>query len=97
MSTMAAYRAEKGAYLQGLAANVKRLRQERGLSQTDLYFKADVHRTELGKIEAGETEPRLMILHVLAHALGVTVDELIAGLPVPKERKPSPLAANEEQ
>jgi hypothetical protein len=32
-----------------------------------------------------------MTMHVLADALKVTVDELIAGLPLPKERKPPPM------
>jgi transcriptional regulator with XRE-family HTH domain len=92
MSTMEAYTAEKTAYLAGLAANVRRLREEHDppWSQTELYDAAKLHRTEVGRIEAGETEPRLMALHALADALGVTLDALIEGLPVPKERKPSP-------
>jgi len=92
VSTMQTYTAEKRAYLKGLAANVRRLREEHDppLSQTDLYEAAKVHRTQLGRIEAGETEPRVMVLHALADALGVTIDALITGLPVPKERKPSP-------
>lgn len=92
MSTMEAYTAEKTAYLKVFAANVRRLRETHKppLSQTDLYNAANLHRTEVGRIEAGEVEPRLMALHALADALGVKLDELIAGLPVPKERKPSP-------
>jgi transcriptional regulator with XRE-family HTH domain len=89
---MEAYTREKRAYLAALAANVRRLRDEHDppLSQTDLWEAAKVHRTQLGRIEAGETEPRVMVLHALADALGTTVDALIAGLPVPVERKPSP-------
>jgi transcriptional regulator with XRE-family HTH domain len=92
MSTMEAYTAEKQAYLKVFAANVRRLREAHDppWSQTDLYDAAKLHRTEIGRIEAGETEPRVMALHALANALGVTLDALIEGLPVPKERKPSP-------
>jgi transcriptional regulator with XRE-family HTH domain len=88
LSTMAEYTAEKTAYLEAFAATVKRLRKERGMSQTDLWKLADLHRTEIGRIEAAEVEPRLMTMAILADALNVTVDELIAGLPIPKERKP---------
>jgi transcriptional regulator with XRE-family HTH domain len=92
MSTMEAYTAEKRAYLEAFAANVRRLREKHDppFSQRDLYDAANLHRTELGRIEAGEVEPRLMVLHALADALEVPLGELIADLPVPKERKPPP-------
>jgi transcriptional regulator with XRE-family HTH domain len=51
---------------------------------------ARLHRTEIGKIERAETEPRLLTLMILAHGLGVTLNDLVEGLPVPQERKPPP-------
>jgi ribosome-binding protein aMBF1 (putative translation factor) len=90
MSTKADWEAERRAYLAGFAANVRRIREEKGLSQTTLDRAANLHRTEVGRIEAGNTEPRLMTLAILAKGLGVTIDELIAGLPTPKHRKPPP-------
>jgi transcriptional regulator with XRE-family HTH domain len=89
-STMAQYKEELNAYLEGFAANVRRLREERGLSQTDLYNLADLHRTTLGRIESAKVQPPLTTLVIIADALEVTLDDLIAGLPVPKERKPPP-------
>ena len=38
----------------------------------------------------GDAEPRLMTLVIIADALGVKLDDLVAGLPVPKERRPPP-------
>ena len=90
MSTMEEWEAERDAYLEGFAANVKRIREEKKLSQMDLDRAANLHRTGIGRYETGKTEPRLMALHILADGLGVSLDELIAGLPVPKERKPPP-------
>jgi transcriptional regulator with XRE-family HTH domain len=90
MSTMDEWRAERDAYLEGFGRNVKRLREEKDLSQADLDREANIHRTEIGRIEGGKVEPRLMTLAILATGLGVSLDELIAGLPVPKERKPPP-------
>ena len=42
------------------------------------------------EIEQGKVEPRLTTLLILADGLSVTIDELLAGLWVPLERKPSP-------
>jgi transcriptional regulator with XRE-family HTH domain len=90
LSTMAEYMAERAKYLEGFSENIRRLREERGLSQADLYKLADLHRTQLGRMEGGDAEPRLMTLVIIADALGVRLDDLIGGLPVPKERRPPP-------
>ncbi|MGP0103375.1 MAG: helix-turn-helix domain-containing protein [Solirubrobacteraceae bacterium] len=90
MSTKADWEAERRAYLEGFAANVRRIREEKGLSQAALDRAAGLHRTEVGRIEGGNTEPRLMTLAILAKGLGVSIDEMIAGLPTPKHRKPPP-------
>ncbi len=94
MSTMEAYKAELASYLKGFAANVRRLRAAKspGFSQERLSSVTKLHRTEIGKIEQGHVEPRLTTLVILAEGLGVTVDELVADLKVPVERKPSPQA-----
>jgi transcriptional regulator with XRE-family HTH domain len=89
-STMAEYMAERKAYLEAFSENVRRLRDERDLSQADLYKLADLHRTQVGRMEGGDAEPRLMTLVIIADALGVKLDDLVAGLPVPKERRPPP-------
>jgi len=94
MSTMEAYKAELAQYLRGFARNVRRLRaaKEPGFSQEKLSDATNLHRTEIGRIEQAGVEPRLTTLVILADGLGVKLDDLIAGLPVPVERKPSPQA-----
>lgn len=87
---MAEYMRERKAYLEAFSENIRRLREERDLSQADLYKLADLHRTQLGRMEGGDAEPRLMTLVIIADALGVKLDDLVAGLPVPKERRPPP-------
>jgi transcriptional regulator with XRE-family HTH domain len=89
-STMEEYVAERTAYLDGFAQNIRRLRDEKGWSQTDLYNAADLHRTGLGRIEGGQYEPGLLTIAIIADALGVKLDDLVTGLPVPKERRPPP-------
>ena len=92
MNTPEEYADELAAYREGLAANVRRLRDEHDppWSQTDLHNATRLHRTEIGRIENAETEPRLATLHIIAAALDVTLDRLIEGLPVPVMRKPPP-------
>jgi transcriptional regulator with XRE-family HTH domain len=75
-----------------LAANVRRLREERlpDLSQEEVASRAVLHRTEGGKIEAGRRDPRFSTMLVIVDVLGVTLDEPAAGIEAPTERKPSP-------
>jgi transcriptional regulator with XRE-family HTH domain len=89
MSKMDEWEAARAAYLKGFAANVKRIRKEKGLSQFDLELEAKLHRTGIGRYEAGKTEPGLITAAALAQGLSVTIDELVAGLTVPVHRPPS--------
>jgi transcriptional regulator with XRE-family HTH domain len=87
MSSVEAYEAELHALLRRFAANVRRLRKG---SQSELAEAADLHRTEIGDLEGGHTNPNLHTLLILANALGVTLDQLVHDLPVPSHRRPSP-------
>ncbi len=92
MSTMEAYKEELASFLDGFGANVRRVRiaKKPRCSQEQLSDATELHRTEIGKIEQGKVEPRLTTLYILANGLSVTIDDLLEGLWVPVERKPSP-------
>jgi transcriptional regulator with XRE-family HTH domain len=68
-----------------LAANLRRLRNEKGLAQDDLAYEAEVSRSYLSQLEKGAFYASLKILEKLAKALGVEPYELIA--PPPKRRR----------
>jgi transcriptional regulator with XRE-family HTH domain len=55
---------------------VRDLRKERGLSQEQLAFKADLHRTYIGMIERAEKNITLINIEKIAIALEVSVTEL---------------------
>jgi transcriptional regulator with XRE-family HTH domain len=82
------YEADSVNYLKLLGRNVRRLREAMypRLSQERLAQITGLHRTEIGKIEQGRTDPRLTTLHLVAHALDATLDDLADGLPVPPKR-----------
>jgi transcriptional regulator with XRE-family HTH domain len=57
--------------------NVRRLREERGLSQEELSFEAELHRTYISGVERGVRNPTVLVLGELARALKVTPDVLL--------------------
>ena len=60
--------------------NLRRARQARELSQEELGFRCDLHRTEISLLERGRREPRLGTLVKLAAALKTEPDSLYAGI-----------------
>jgi transcriptional regulator with XRE-family HTH domain len=62
------------------AANLRRLRRQRGLSQERLAHNADLNMTHVAKIERGEREPGVRTVSKLAKALGVSAAELFDGI-----------------
>jgi transcriptional regulator with XRE-family HTH domain len=62
---------------QAFAANLRRYRHAKGISQEDLAYEADVNRTYLSKLEKGVSYPGLEIIAKLADALEVEPAELL--------------------
>ena len=62
---------------QVFAANLRRLRHKRGLSQEDLAHEADVNRTYMSKLEKGGSYVGLEIIGKLATVLEVEPAELL--------------------
>ena len=69
---------------QVFAANLRRLRHGKGLSQEALAYEADVNRTYLSKVEKGTTYVGLEIIGKLAAVLEVEPAEL---LKLPRRRE----------
>lgn len=57
---------------------VRELRKAKGLSQEELSFKADLHRTYIGMIERAEKNITLTNVEKIAKALDVPVSKLIS-------------------
>lgn len=70
------------------AANLRRARQAAGLSQEELGYRCDLHRTEVSLLERAGREPRLATIVKLAAVLETSPDELCAGVSwMPKARR----------
>jgi transcriptional regulator with XRE-family HTH domain len=59
------------------AANLRRLRNEKGLSQDNLAYEAEVSRSYLSQLEKGSFYASLKIIGRLAEALAVEPAELL--------------------
>ena len=57
--------------------NVRKTRKLRSLSQEQLSFKADLHRTYIGMIERAEKNVTLLNIAKIAKALEVDIKDLI--------------------
>ncbi len=68
---------QTGVARRRIAANVRRLRMERGLSQEGMAELADFHRTYVSQLERCVTNISIDGLERLAMALGVDVTELL--------------------
>lgn len=68
------------------ATNLRRLRHEKGLSQEQLAYEADINRTYVSKLETGVTYAGLEIIGKLADVLEIEPAELLR-LPPKRARK----------
>jgi transcriptional regulator with XRE-family HTH domain len=70
------------------ATNLRQARTEAGISQEELGYLCDLHRTEVSLLERAGREPRLATIVKLSGALDTTVAELCAGISwLPKARR----------
>jgi transcriptional regulator with XRE-family HTH domain len=66
--------------LETFAANVRRMRKERRLTQEELAFAACIHPTRVSKIERRLCEPGARTISKLTTALGVSGGPLFDGI-----------------
>ncbi|MCH2489289.1 MAG: helix-turn-helix domain-containing protein [Flavobacteriales bacterium] len=67
----------KEKFLKLLGANVKKVRENKGLSQFKLSIEADIPKNQVGRIERGEINTSIFTLKRIADALQVEVIEFL--------------------
>lgn len=60
-----------------MGKNVRHFRELKGISQEELAFDADLHRTYVSGVERGIRNPNVLIVAKLAAALGVEPAKLL--------------------
>ena len=61
-----------------LGRNVRRLRQQRRLTQEQLAFEAEIDLTYVGGIQRGKRNPSLLVMARIADALSVPLAKLLS-------------------
>lgn len=79
-----------------LGETVKALRRRLGITQEELAWRADLHRTYIADIERGARNVTLRSMDSLAKAFEMTVGELLSNVSVPNARVGSASAGPEE-
>ncbi len=64
-----------------IAAQVRRLREDQGLSQAELARLARTSRSQVAAVESGEKSPSIATVEAFARALGVSIALLIDEAP----------------
>ncbi|WP_431125470.1 helix-turn-helix domain-containing protein [Flagellimonas flava] len=67
---------EEEQYLLKFGSNLRRLRDNRGMTQADLVYEAGVHGNMVGRIERGERAANILQLEKIARALELEISEL---------------------
>lgn len=62
------------------ATNLRKARQKKGVSQEELGYMCDLHRTEISLLERGGREPRMGTVVKLAGSLDTTPAQLFEGV-----------------
>lgn len=57
--------------------NLKRLRRDKGWTQTELAIKSKIGLAQISKIEKDKTDPKLSTIYQLINAFGCTSDALL--------------------
>jgi transcriptional regulator with XRE-family HTH domain len=61
-----------------LGKNVRQLRLQKGMTQEELAFAAEIDLTYMGGIERGKRNPSLLVMGRMAEALSVPLAKLIS-------------------
>ena len=64
--------------LRAAVGELRRIRERRQISQTELARSVGIEPSQLGRIERGEVDPRLTVLLALAEALDTSFSDIFA-------------------
>jgi len=64
-------------YLKKLGKRIKTIRKEKSVKQVDLAYACDIEKQSMSRIEAGNTNPSVLLLRKIAEILDVKITELL--------------------
>lgn len=64
-------------FLKSLGNRIATVRKEKKIRQVDLGYAVDLDKSNMNRIEAGNTNPSILILRKISNHLGVPLSELL--------------------
>ena len=65
------------AYLRALGNRIATVRKEKALTQVELSYRCDIEKSNMRRIEAGNTNPTVLMLRKICAGLDITLTELL--------------------
>ena len=63
-------------FLKKLGGRIKSIRKEKNVKQVDLGYSVDLDKSNMNRIESGNTNPSILILKKISDELGISMTEL---------------------
>jgi transcriptional regulator with XRE-family HTH domain len=64
-------------FLQNLGNRIASIRKEKSITQVELSYRCDIEKSNMRRIEAGDTNPTALMLRKIAFGLGISLSELV--------------------
>jgi len=64
-------------FLKALGNRIASIRKGKNITQVELSYRCDIEKTNMNRIEAGNTNPTALMLHKIANALEVNLKDLV--------------------
>ena len=64
-------------FLKKLGTRIKQIRLEKGIKQKDLGYSLDIEKSNMSRIESGNTNPTIIMVKKISEELGVSLNELL--------------------
>jgi len=64
-------------FLRKLAARIKQIRTEKGLTQQEFAVMLDYEKSNMSRLESGKVNPRIATLNEVAKVLEISLPELV--------------------
>ena len=68
---------EDDLFLKKLGRRIATIRKEKKISQVNLGYACDLEKSNMNRIEAGNTNPSILILKKISNELGISLNELL--------------------
>jgi transcriptional regulator with XRE-family HTH domain len=74
---MKAREKEDEVFLKKLGERISFIRKGKALTQVELAYRCDIEKTNMNRIESGNTNPTILMLRKICAALGISLKELM--------------------